>query len=187
MSPVPRRRTSGSRAAEIVVIVRGRAWRRAAPNAAALSRCAAAAALAATGSARGHAHKVAHRKKLEIVVVLASDAFVAKLNRDYRGKEGPTNVLSFPSGLSEVIAGEDAVPLGDIVIALETSRREAKAAGLPLAHHLAHLVVHGVLHLLGYDHEKAKNAALMEELEAEILRALGITDPYRPQRAARVA
>ena len=73
------------------------------------------------------------------------------------------------------------------MIALETSRREAKAGGIPLPHHLAHLVVHGVLHLLGYDHHKDEEAAVMEEMEAAILRALGIADPYRPQQSARVA
>jgi len=166
--------------------MRGKAWRKAVPTAPALCRRAADAALAAADSARGRAHRFRHEKKLEIAIVLASDSFIAKLNHDYRGERGPTNVLSFPSGL-DGSGGGGEVPLGDIVIALETSRREAKTAGIPLAHHLAHLVVHGSLHLLGYDHKKDKEAAVMEEMEVQILRALGIADPYRPQQPARVA
>jgi len=187
MSPVPRSRRAAKPTAEIDVIVRGKAWRKAVPTAAAVCRRVATAALAAAGSARGRARKFRHEKKLGIAVVLASDSFIAKLNRDYRGKRGPTNVLSFPSGLEPSPGDGQVVPLGDIVIALQTSRREAKAAGIPLAHHLAHLVVHGSLHLLGYDHGKDKEAAVMEELEVEILRTFGIADPYRPQRRARVA
>lgn len=187
MSPVPRSRRAAKPTAKIDVIVRGKSWQKAVPAAAALCRRVANAALAAAGSARGRPRKFHDGRKLEIAVVLASDAFIAKLNHDYRGKRGPTNVLSFPSGLDGSAGGAKVVPLGDVVIALETSRREAKAAGIPLAHHLAHLVVHGSLHLLGYDHYKDREASVMEKLEVEILRALGIADPYRPQQPARVA
>lgn len=184
MNPVRRsRRAARARPAEVVVIVRAKSWRRAVPGAVARCRRAAMSALAAAGRAR----KACGRHKLEIAIVLASDAFVAKLNHDYRGKRGPTNVLSFPSGMTETVSRGEAVPLGDIVIAFETARREAKAAEKPLSHHLAHLVVHGTLHLLGYDHEKEREAVHMEGLETEILRAIGIADPYRPQRAAKVA
>jgi len=124
-------------------------------------------------------------------VMLAGDAFIARLNRDYRGKAGPTNVLSFPALSAGADAPEGAsggpLLLGDVVIAFETTRREAKAAGKPMAHHLAHLAVHGVLHLLGYDHEREKEAARMEALEVEILREIGVPDPYRESKPAEVA
>ncbi|HLF58850.1 MAG TPA: rRNA maturation RNase YbeY [Alphaproteobacteria bacterium] len=171
---------------EIAVIVRVASWRTAVPGAAALCRRAARAALD-RATARGGAGwgKRLRARGGELCIVLASDAFVAKLNRDYRGKTEPTNVLSFRAGTDETPQG--AYPLGDVVIAFETTRREAKAAGKTLAHHLAHLVVHGVLHLVGHDHEKEKDAARMEGLEIEILRGLGISDPYRETKSAEVA
>lgn len=115
----------------------------------------------------------------EAAIALSSDERVQALNLTYRGKDKPTNVLSFP-------AGEDGLPpglrrhLGDIVLAAETVAREAAAEGKPLRHHLQHLVVHGLLHLLGYDHESEPEAAAMEALEVEILRDLGVPDPYAP-------
>lgn len=111
---------------------------------------------------------------------------IAKLNADFRGKARPTNVLSWPS--EERGAERDgAVPdapnsvdpeLGDIAIAYETCRNEAEAAGKPITNHVLHLIIHGVLHLLGYDHEREGDATLMEGLERQILGNLGIPDPY---------
>jgi probable rRNA maturation factor len=107
----------------------------------------------------------------EVAILLTGDAEMQALNREWRGKDAPTNVLSFPSG-------EDEGHLGDVVLAFETVEREAKQQDIPIADHAAHLVVHGMLHLLGYDHEQEDDAVRMETLETEILATLGIADPY---------
>jgi probable rRNA maturation factor len=112
----------------------------------------------------------------EVSVLLADDAAVKALNRDWRGIDKPTNVLSFPSATPKA-AGVPAL-LGDIAIAFETLDREAKAENRPFLHHLAHLTVHGYLHLLGYDHQTDSEAEAMEALEREILAAMLIPDPY---------
>src|SRR5262249_33302444 len=114
----------------------------------------------------------------EASVALASDAAVRRLNRDYRDKDAATNVLSFPYRPPPGAAQEDGAYLGDIVLAAETVRREAAERGLEPLHHLQHLVVHGVLHLLDYDHQHDSEAELMERLETEILASIGIADPY---------
>ena len=121
----------------------------------------------------------------ELSVLLTGDSAIAVLNQEWRGKTGPTNVLSFPGDSPPAIGAEngttdDGVPvlLGDIVIAFETVMTEADAAGITIDNHLQHLVVHGVLHLLGYDHEIDKDAELMERCEIEILGTLGVSDPY---------
>lgn len=106
---------------------------------------------------------------IEVAIVLADDAFIKSLNNDYRGKDKATNVLSFPSELPE---------LGDIVLAIETIEKEAKEQGKSFRHHAAHLLVHGFLHLLGYDHIIDKDALKMEQLEIKILKKLGVTNPY---------
>ena len=111
----------------------------------------------------------------EVSIVLCDDAFIQGLNKTWRGQDKPTNVLSFPA--AEVDGGADAM-LGDIVIAYETCAREAAADSISLADHLAHLVVHGFLHLLGYDHEDEDEAEAMEALEGRTLGALGIASPY---------
>ncbi len=113
----------------------------------------------------------------EISVVLADDPRVQALNREYRGQDKPTNVLSFPNMEASPAAG-GARLLGDVVVARETLQREAREQHKSLEDHLAHLVVHGVLHLLGYDHEEAAEAAEMEASERRILAGLGIADPY---------
>lgn len=127
----------------------------------------------------------------EIAVVLTDDAAIRALNRDWRGIDKPTNVLSFPAPKPPVapqgaspsgqgLSGQDRAPalLGDVVIAYETVAREAAAEGKPFSHHLAHLAVHGFLHLLGYDHESDAAARDMERLEARILARLDVPDPY---------
>jgi probable rRNA maturation factor len=108
----------------------------------------------------------------EISVLLTDDAGVRDLNRTWRGLDQPTNVLSFPA------ARPSAALLGDIAIAYETLAREAAADGKPFLHHLAHLVVHGFLHLLGYDHQTDSQADAMEGLECAALARLDIADPY---------
>lgn len=111
-------------------------------------------------------------------LALSSDEHVATLNAAYRGKQSPTNVLSFPavSGLPV----ESGAPrfLGDIVLAAETVAAEAAAMRIPTSHHLQHLVVHGLLHLAGFDHETEEEATRMEALETRILATLDIADPY---------
>jgi probable rRNA maturation factor len=114
----------------------------------------------------------------EVAVVLTDDAAIRILNRDWRSQDKPTNVLSFPAPHSRGPAAAPHAPLGDIVIAYETVAREAKAEGKRFAHHLAHLAVHGFLHLFGFDHETARQAAVMERRERDILAALGMPDPY---------
>ena len=99
------------------------------------------------------------------------------LNRDWRGKDKPTNVLSFPSSPEERVASGS---LGDLVICAPVVAREAREQGKKLRAHWAHMVVHGTLHLLDYDHDNVRDARAMEALEVEILRGLGFHDPYRP-------
>lgn len=111
----------------------------------------------------------------EIAIVLSNDSAMRALNRTWRGKDEPTNVLSFPA--SEQNHGSP-LHLGDIVIAYETTAREAKAEGKPFRHHLAHLAVHGFLHLAGYDHMADKEAEAMETLEIAVLRRLKVPNPY---------
>jgi len=112
----------------------------------------------------------------EVAVVLADDATVRALNRRWRDIDTPTNVLSFPA--SRPGGGGTPALLGDIVIAFETTAREAAAENKPFAHHLAHLVVHGFLHLLGYDHQSDDAADAMERLERCILARLDVPDPH---------
>jgi len=118
----------------------------------------------------------------EACLVLASDERVRTLNRDFRGRDEPTDVLSFPAFDADVLAaaGAEAPPplLGDIIIALQTTLADAARDGKPAADHLSHLVVHGILHLLGHDHQQDDAAADMEALEVRILAGLGIADPY---------
>lgn len=118
---------------------------------------------------------------VEVSVLLANDELVTTLNRDYRGQDRPTNVLSFPAGSPAWPDSPQPALLGDVVVAFETTRHEAETEGRPLADHLSHLVVHGTLHLLGYDHESDDEAREMEALEVELLADLGVPDPYRPE------
>ena len=135
-------------------------WTAALGDAEALARRAAEAALAVAGD------------EGDVVVLLTDDDAIAGLNQGFRGKAGPTNVLSFP-------APESARPhLGDVAVAFGVTSREAAEQGKLLAHHLMHLVAHGVLHLVGYDHEIDSEAETMEALERRILAGLGAPDPY---------
>lgn len=117
----------------------------------------------------------------EMSVILTDDASIRALNRDWRKLDKPTNVLSFPASTPK-IAGVPAL-LGDVVVAYETLAREAAEEDKPILHHLAHLVVHGYLHLLGYDHETDSEADAMEGLERQILAHLNIADPYRARES----
>lgn len=114
----------------------------------------------------------------EVFLLFTSDHEIQAMNRDWRDKDKATNVLSFPAADMPLPQGEIA-PLGDVVLAYGTVAREAAEQGKELAHHACHLIVHGVLHLLGYDHENDQEAEEMEGEERLILARLGIADPYR--------
>jgi probable rRNA maturation factor len=112
----------------------------------------------------------------ELSIVLADDDFVRRLNRIYLGHDSATNVLSFPQAAAA--AGEGRRLLGDVALAYQTVAREAAAANKPLQHHAAHLVIHGLLHLFGYDHDSDETATEMEDIERAVLQALAIPDPH---------
>ncbi len=110
-----------------------------------------------------------------LVVRIVDPDESARLNREFRGRDAPTNVLSFPF---EAPPGVPDRHLGDLVVCADVVRREAREQGKPLADHWAHMIVHGTLHLLGYDHVRPEDAAVMEPLEVRLLAALGVPDPY---------
>lgn len=127
-----------------------------------------------------------NRRSFEITLVLSDDKTIKQLNHDFRGKNKATNVLSFPQlnmqkfrrTVLDTFPPKAPVPLGDVVLAFETIRTESLTQKKDIEDHVIHLVVHGVLHLLGYDHMRVKDAKIMENLECDILEALGYPDPY---------
>ncbi len=123
------------------------------------------------------AHSAAGHLPGQIAISLSGDAEVRVLNKQYRGLDKPTNVLSFPAARHEQAALAQA--LGDLIIAYETTEREARELGITLGDHTAHLVVHGVLHLIGHDHGSDSQADAMEAEERRILAVFGIADPYQ--------
>lgn len=145
----------------------------------------AARAVTAAVSGTLHAELATGAAAVEVSVRLATDAEVQTLNRQYRHKDSPTNVLSFPMVQPDLLdtigqnSDDGEVLLGDIVLAFETCAREAEEKGVPLETHATHLIVHGTLHLLGYDHVGDDGAAdAMERIEIAALASLGIADPY---------
>ncbi len=138
------------------------------------------------------AKKLVFEQREAAVVAFGDDAAVRALNARYRGKDAPTNVLSFPVAGPIVgpVVGPDGEgetrPLGDIVLARETVMREAAEQAVDFSHHVTHLIVHGVLHLLGYDHGVDVEAEEMEALEIEILFELGIDNPYAEEPVGSV-
>ena len=134
-----------------------------------LARTAVASALSGAG---------ADGQEREIALLFTSDQSIAEINADWRGKNNPTNVLSFPASSDMPIPEGEPRPLGDIVLSHGVIAREAAEQGKTLHDHTAHLIVHGVLHLLGFDHDTDVEADKMEHLETSILKGLGISDPY---------
>jgi probable rRNA maturation factor len=161
MRPAPERRAA---ALQIDTQVQSSLWE-AQPLARQTVRDAVIAAASALSAAGG-----------EVSIVLTDDSAIRALNRVWRGIDKPTNVLSFPAAGQK--AGEDARLLGDIIIAYETLERECTDENRIFLHHLAHLAVHGFLHLIGYDHQTDRQAEEMEGLESKIMTRLNMPDPY---------
>ena len=174
--------------AEIDVTVSCRGWHDTLGEPEAVCKNAANATLRAVG---------ANGVSVELSIVLADDALITGLNRNYRGQEGPTDVLSFPvqegalrtlkAVRREDAADQPPVLLGDVVIAHETAMAAAAAHGLAPGDHLPHLIVHGVLHLLGYDHRTEAEAEHMEAMESAVLVGLGHPDPNASRHERRGA
>jgi probable rRNA maturation factor len=170
-------RRQDARGPAVDVVIASTRWSKA-PQAAKLVR----RTIAAAAPARARAS--------ELSVILTSNRAIGVLNRRWRGQDKPTNVLSFPAPRQATKrpskrATMRGAPrhLGDIVIAYETTAAEARAERKPFDHHLAHLAVHGFLHLLGYDHESDSEADAMERRERMILSRLGVPDPYAARDA----
>lgn len=126
--------------------------------------------------------------QLELAISLVSDLQMKKINFEFRKKNQPTNVLSFPAldekllrkvGIKKVVGPRQCLFLGDIVISFETIKKESLAQKKKFEHHITHLILHSILHLLGYDHEDEKMAKIMENSEIKILKKLGIKNPYQ--------
>ena len=162
----------------IAISIEDPSWSKLAPDAARVLRRAARDALAQAKDDGWKGSRVGH----EISFVLIDAKRMRALNRTYRGKDKPTNVLSFAA--LDTDRPKSAMPwlLGDVVLASGAIAREAKAQRKSLDHHLSHLAVHGVLHLLGYDHEQETDAEAMEALEIAALAGMGIANPYELRR-----
>jgi len=161
---------------DIDVLAESPAWKKGFPAAENVCRHAAVAAFDLGCHGAGHA---------EVSLLLSNDARVRLLNHEFRGEDRATNVLSFPTHTASEVAApwppNRPLLLGDIVVAYETVVAEAAAEGKDFSHHLGHLVVHGMLHLLGYDHRTEAEADEMEGLETRILATLGVPNPYPPE------
>ena len=127
-----------------------------------------------------------HHKSYACCILACDNRQIKQLNNKFRGKNCPTNVLSFPASLENYEMKNTLTPseandfneLGDIAIAFEFCKKEATVSKVKFEHHVYHLIIHSVLHLLGFDHEEEKNASKMEKIEVQVLAKLGISDPY---------
>ena len=134
------------------------------------------------------------RRIFEINIILADDANIKVLNKNYRGKNKATNVLSFPQINLEkfrrtsldIFPLKNTIPLGDVVLAFQTIRAECVEQNKSIENHVIHLITHGILHLLGYDHMRVQDAKIMEKLECDILESLGYPDPYHESPAKKI-
>lgn len=162
---------------DVQVLIRAGAWKKVLPRVAKTCLVAARAAYA----------QRRRRAAAEVSVLLAGDAFVRSLNRNYRGQDKATNVLAFAAQEGDGPGPQPGatVMLGDVVVAYGTAAREAAREGKSLNDHLSHLVVHGVLHLMGHDHDTERKARAMERLETKVLAGIGIADPYVAPPALR--
>lgn len=158
-----------------VQVVARRPW---VPGPAAVRRWARAAHAAGCARLSGRTRRAFRVDRPALCVRIVGLAESRRLDRDYRGKDRPTNVLSFPASAEERRADG---AIGDLVVCAPVVAAEARGQGKPLAAHWAHMLVHGTLHLLGYDHATARQARAMERLEVEILAGFGYPDPYRMQ------
>ena len=152
---------------EIDLIIEDDRWSAALPDAEGLTESAIEAAFLGAK----------YREKVSLSVLLADDGRIRTLNNTFRGKDKPTNVLSFPAEETPVFPGEPRV-LGDIALAYDTMLGEAKDGNRPLRNHFLHLIIHASLHLIGYTHESDEEAEHMETLEIAILAGLGVPNPY---------
>ena len=149
--------------ADLDILIEAPQWRAACPDIEGVVRGAACAALATR-----------NLPESAVSILLADDAAIRVLNRQFRGSDKPTNVLSFAA---PAIGRKQFY--GDVALGFETVANEAREQGKLLSHHIQHLIVHGVLHLLGFDHETDSDANAMESVETELLKSLGVPDPYR--------
>jgi probable rRNA maturation factor len=165
------------------VLIEAQAWRTLPEAEDLVRRAIAFTATSGVEIRRPDTHPALRRKRgkkagWRLCILLSDDEQIARLNGQWRGQEKPTNVLSFPAPVPCGAAPNEKMPLGDIAIAYETLAREAEENGQEVSDHLSHLVVHGFLHLLGYDHHMDDEAERMERLERDILARMGVDNPY---------
>jgi probable rRNA maturation factor len=160
------------------ILIESEAWRMLPEAEDIVRRAIAFAATCPHPTLPGERGRWGHHRNAELSVLLCDDKTIARLNAQWRGQQKPTNVLSFPAPPLQGAVQDERILLGDIAIAYETLTCEAEENGKTVSDHLSHLVVHGFLHLLGYDHHMDDEAERMERLERDILARIGVADPY---------